>query len=189
MRDFDKARAERASRDRTLRIGGHDFHFRAGIEPELYAEYADLFSTPVLEEVRIVNDALIRGHIISTPGENGQAASEEQRSIEGSWAKISTAYSSLASDSSPPTQADTIALLDRVVTEFLVPEDRDVWRELRQSGQLDQPITEMDMIELINHMTEVTTRRPTSPASDSGPGDETLGTTSTPDLQLAEQPS
>lgn len=186
MRDFDQERGERSSRDRTFKLGGHEFRFRAGIEPELYAEYADLFSQPVAEEARIVAAAMERAGLLPV---DGAEPTTDQRPIDAAWNKIASIYSSAAAKAEPVTQASTVALLDRVVTEYLVPADRDAWRELRADTTVDAPITELDMVDLINHMTEVTTRRPTSPASDSGPGDETPGTTSTPALQPVAVPS
>jgi hypothetical protein len=42
MRDFDQERAERATLDHTLKIGGRELRFRPAVSPETFAKVADL---------------------------------------------------------------------------------------------------------------------------------------------------
>ena len=42
MRDFDAERAERENRERTFRLGGHEFRFRPALEARTYSTYLEL---------------------------------------------------------------------------------------------------------------------------------------------------
>lgn len=181
-KDFDQARAERpggAASDRTFTLGGRTFRFRAGIEPEAYAEYADWLSVPLVEEVGIVEHALSKAGLVGGDAPASEDQARDARRLESAWAKISSIYVQQALYGKQWTAADTLDLLNRTVEAWLVPDDRPAWAELRKPGELEPPLAQLDLVAIINHMVEVTTARPTGPSSDSGSGGGTTGTTST----------
>lgn len=177
MRDFDETRTF-ADAERSFRIGGETFHFRPAVEPDVWAEYVDFISTPLVEEVGVVEAALRKSGQLPDGDEEG---TRESRRLLGSWSKIADRYVQIAIYGKTTSNVEGLALLDKTVKQFLIPEDRDRWDKLRQLGAVEPPITDTDMTRLIGYMVEVQSARPTEPASDSGRGDESTGTTSTPE--------
>lgn len=58
--NFDEERNERASRRRQFTIGGETFSYRAGVEPEVLADWMDVGAdTPELEAVRIADKTIV----------------------------------------------------------------------------------------------------------------------------------
>lgn len=176
MRDFDQTRTL-ADTERSFRIGGETFHFRPAVEPDVWAEYVDFISTPLVEEVGVVEAALRKSGLLP---EGDAEGTPEARRLLGSWSKIADHYVQIAIYGKTTSNVEGLALLDRTVKQFLVPDERARWDALRVAGAVEPPITDTDMTRLIGYMVEVQSGRPTERASDSGLGDESTGTKSTP---------
>lgn len=183
LRDFDSTRTL-AESERSFRIGGETFHFRPAVEPDVWAEYVDFISTPLVEEVGVVEASLRKAGLLP---EGDAEGTPESRRLLGSWSKIADHYVQIAIYGKTTSNVEGLALLDRTVKQFLVPEDRDRWDAIRQVGAVEPPVTDTDMTRIIGYMVEVQSGRPTEPASASGSGAENTGTTSTPESPSPEE--
>lgn len=66
------------------------------------------------------------------------------------------------------SSAEHVKALDEIIILFLVPEDAEKWRALREPD--DSPVTTHDMRALMEWMMEEDARLPTRPSSDSQDG-------------------
>lgn len=68
------------------------------------------------------------------------------------------------------TYRDAMTRSDFIVREFLHPDDREKWAELR--ARLEDPVTDEDMGLLVRWLFSNEVERPTPPSSSSGPGEK-----------------
>lgn len=77
-------------------------------------------------------------------------------------------------------EPEAIAILDRTVLAFLVPDDREKWTAIRATGgDSDNPVTVEDIAELIRWLIAEAANRPTRQPSDSSSEGGANGTGST----------
>lgn len=150
MHDFDKARIERAERDkqtakeREFRIGGEKFTWRPGVRPEALSDLALIKAGKRDKEGNLLRDA--DGEIV---------------------------------DAGTPMN-ESIAIIDGIIVDMIESSDdaHTRWRELR--SRQDDPITLDDMQAVVQWLVEQQTgRTPTPPRSRSGSGRGGTGTRST----------
>jgi len=86
------------------------------------------------------------------------------------------------------SERDAIAIIDQLIVSFLESGQEERWAAVR-SADAKNPITNLDLLELVRWLIAEQTGRPTQPPSDSSDGPETTTTISTEGSPSVEETS
>lgn len=168
MKDFDVDRQKREVADRSFKIGGKEFVYRAAVAPEAILAWSEAASAG--------DESRSRLQAASMRLEAAQKAELPTKEIGEYEMKLADALE--ASAGAGTGEGDFIRLLDETVSAIIEPEYQDAWRAVRSPDAL-HPLNIEDLQGLMEYLVAEVVGRPTGPPSDSSPSGARNGESST----------
>lgn len=189
MKDFDEARKAREEADRSFRIGGENFVYRAAVAPESLLAWSE-FSSVGDKEAADLNAAraALAAVRAQRPADLADDATDEAKlqyasDMQRHEQKVAEFTERVAEKQAKLTEVtksehEWLEIIDETVMTAIEPEYHDAWRKVR-NVDMAHPINLADLQELLQWLMEQVTSRPTGEPSGSSPSPVTTGTSST----------
>lgn len=170
MQDFDVDRKKREEADRSFKIGGEMFVYRAAVAPEAILAWSEAASAG--DESR---SRLQAAQMRLAAAEKAELPPKEVATFE---MKVADALEANAGANTG--EGEFIRLLDDTVSAIIEPEYEQQWRAVRSPGAV-HPLNIEDLQSLMEYLVAAVVGRPTGAPSDSLPLDALKEVSSTDD--------
>jgi hypothetical protein len=188
VKDFDVERQKRVDKDRSFKIGGETFAFRAAVAPETILDWSTFASHDDKEKAHL---AAAQAALAAARAKNDEAAAADPpRALEFNDAHMAELDARVADaqvkvEEKARSDQEWLDQLDATVLAILEPQYLDAWRRVRDP-EVAHPLSLGDINELVEWLVPEVVGRPTGSPSDSSRSGGDTGTTSTDDSSSPE---
>jgi ribosome assembly protein YihI (activator of Der GTPase) len=172
MRDFDQSRAERQKGDRSFRIGGETFTYKASVAPEAIQDWTTFQSSTERADahMRAARAKLAALEAKAAVPEEAKRLADDLAANADHQAQVADLTSEIAKRAdelgAAQEDSDVVNLLDETIRAMIDPADHEKWARVRSIDAPD-PIGIGDLSELMEWIIERVVNRPTGQPSDS----------------------
>lgn len=188
-KDFDVERKKREDADRSFKIGGEQFVYRAAVAPESILSWSEFASAGDLEQAAL-NATQARLNAaqgqLDRMDDNAEGRTEQEDRVANLAAELAERTEALAHVAR--SESDWLAVIDQTVLAIIEPGYDETWKEVR-NPDLAHPLSLGDLQELLEYLMEQVTQRPTGQPSDSSPPAGSTSTSSTGASSSTEAPA
>ena len=186
MRDFDVERQKRVDQDRSFRIGGETFQYRAAVAPETILSWSAFASHSDKEDAAL---AAAQTALAAANAKNEEAvrqgADPEFSDVHMAELAARVADAQVKVEEKARTDQEWLTALDDTVLAIIEPEYAEQWHAVRRPD-LPHPLSLADINSLVEWLVPEVVGRPTGSPSASSPSDGRTGTSSTDDSSSPE---